>query len=62
MKHNPWYQFGNITMMILLRVLIVYGVLMVIIQLPICFLAPGLIVLFAILYLILPRYLNGFID
>ncbi|MBI5153183.1 MAG: hypothetical protein HZA36_01860 [Parcubacteria group bacterium] len=55
MRDNAWYQFGNAIPMILLRVVIVYAVLTIIIQLPVYCLVFGLIVLFAILHLFIPR-------
>jgi len=62
MKNNVFQQWSNVSIMIIVRVIVVITTLRVIACLPLYFLVPGLIILFAVLYFIIPKWFTVIND
>jgi len=58
MKNNVLYQWSNVSVMVIVRVIVVITTLRLIVCLPLYLLVPGLVVLFAILYCVIPKWFN----
>ena len=58
MKNSILRQWSNISVMIILRVFFVIASLRLLASLPLYFLVPGLVILFTVLYFIIPKWFN----